>query len=177
MKISDIELCFNFDSSRWWSPHCITYSTLRYQKKIHPPIQHNGGRKMGVKNPNIFTPKVVLDPNSIFKNHYFVTYKPHLSLTEVTWTYLGSEGFFERYPNTYQVDFEISKKILHPWDVPYGGMFLEVKNPKNRTPKVILHPNTIFKSHQFVVIILIHSYIHSSRQTIGPRDTFYVTYY
>ena len=48
---------------------------------------------MGVKNPNIFTPKVVLDPNSIFKNHYFVTYKPHLSLTEVTWTYLGSEGF------------------------------------------------------------------------------------
>ena len=62
---------------------------------------------MGVKNPKIFTPKVVLDPNSIFKNHYFVTYKPHLSLTEVTWTYLGSEGFFER-------DFEISKKNLHP---------------------------------------------------------------
>ena len=53
---------------------------------------------MGVKNPKNFTPKVVLDPNSIFKNHYFVTYKPHLSLTEVTWTYLGSEGFFDRYP-------------------------------------------------------------------------------
>ena len=76
----------------------------------------------------------------------------------------GSEGFFGR-------DFEISKKNLHPWDVPYGGMFLEVKNPKNRTPKVILHPNTIFKSHQFVVMFLIHLYIHSSRQTIGPRDT------
>ena len=30
-------------------------------------------------------------------------------------------------------------------------MFLEVKNPKNRTPKVVFHPNTIFKSHQFVV--------------------------
>ena len=50
-------------------------------------------------------------------------------------------------------------------------MFLEVKNFKNRTPKVILHPNTIFKSHQFVVMFLIHLYIHSSRQTIGPRDT------
>jgi len=50
-------------------------------------------------------------------------------------------------------------------------MFLEVKNPKNRTPKVDLHPNSIFKSHHFVVIILIHLYIHSSRQTIGPRDT------
>ena len=77
----------------------------------------------------------------------------------------------------YQVDFEISKKKLHPWDVPYGGMFLEVKNPKNRTPKVIFHPNTIFKSHHFVVQILKHLYIHSSRQTIGPRDTIYVTYY
>ena len=50
-------------------------------------------------------------------------------------------------------------------------MFLEVKNPKNRTPKVILHPNRIFKSQHFVVQILIHLYIHSSRQTIGPRDT------
>ena len=89
------------------------------KKNFHPSIQHNGGRKMGVKNPKIFTPKVVLDPNSIFKNHYFVTYKPHLSLTEVTWTYLGSEGFgsegfFERYHFLYQVDFEISKKNLHP---------------------------------------------------------------
>ena len=62
---------------------------------------------MGVKNQKFSPPKVVLDPKSIFKNHYFVTYKPHLSLTEVTWTYLGSEGFFER-------DFEISKKNLHP---------------------------------------------------------------
>ena len=48
---------------------------------------------------------------------------------------------------------------------------------KKRSPKVDFHPNTIFKSHQFVVIILIHLYIHSSRQTIGPRDTIYVTYY
>ena len=67
---------------------------------------------MGVKNPKIFTPKVVLDPNSIFKNHYFVTYKPHLSLTEVTWTYLGSEGFGSE--GFFERDFEISKKILHP---------------------------------------------------------------
>ena len=81
------------------------------------------------------------------------------------------EGFFERYPNTYQVDFEISKKNLHPSHAPYGGMFLEVKNPKNPNPKVVLHPNTIFKSHHFVVQFLIHLYIHSSRQTIGPRDT------
>ena len=68
-------------------------------------------------------------------------------------------------------DFEISKKNLHPPHAPYGGMFLEVKNPKNRTPKVVFHPNRIFKSHHFVVQILIHLYIHSSRQTIGPRDT------
>ena len=67
-------------------------------------------------------------------------------LDPVTWTYVGSEGLFER-------DFEISKKNLHPAHVPYGGMFLEVKNPKNRTPKVILHPNTIFKNHHFVVIV------------------------
>ena len=65
------------------------------KKKFHPSIQHNGGRKMGVKNPKNINPKVVLDPNTILKNHYFVT--------EVTWTYLGSEGFgsegfFERYP-------------------------------------------------------------------------------
>ena len=60
-----------------------------------------------VKNPKNRTPKVIFHPNTIFKSHHFVTYKPHLSLTEVTWTYLGSEGFFER-------DFEISKKNLHP---------------------------------------------------------------
>ena len=75
------------------------------------------------------------------------------------------------------LNLRILKNKFHPAHAPYGGMFLEVKNPKNRTPKVILHPNTIFKSHHFVVIILIHLYIHSSRQTIGPRDTFYVTYY
>ena len=56
--------------------------------------------------------------------------------------------------DTYQVDFEISKKILHPPHVPYGGMFLEVKNPKNRTSKVVFHPNRIFKSHHFVVMFL-----------------------
>ena len=61
--------------------------------------------------------------------------------------YLGSEGLFER-------DFEISKKNLHPAHVPYGGMFLEVKNSKNRTTKVILHPNTIFKNHHFVVMLV-----------------------
>ena len=75
------------------------------------------------------------------------------------------------------LNLEILKKKFHPSHAPYGGMFLEVKNPKNRTPKVVCHPNRIFKSHQFVVIILIHLYIHSSRQTIGPRDTIYVTYY
>ena len=64
-------------------------------------------------------------------------------LDPVTWTYLGSEGLFER-------DFEISKKNLHPWDAPYGGMFLEVKNPKNPNPKVVFHPNRIFKNHHFV---------------------------
>ena len=50
------------------------------KKKFHLSIQHNGARKMGVKNPKIFTPKVVSDPNSIFKNHYFVTYKPILEV-------------------------------------------------------------------------------------------------
>ena len=128
-----------------------------------------------MENPKNGTPKVGFHPNSIFESHHFVTYKPHLSLTEVTWTYLGIEGFGSK--GFFERDFEISKKILPPPHVPYGGMFLEVKNPKNRTSKVVFHPNTILKSHQFVVIILIHSYIHSSRQTIGPRDTFYVTYY
>ena len=42
------------------------------KKKFHPYIQHNGGRKMGVKNQKISTPKVVLDPNSSFKIHHFV---------------------------------------------------------------------------------------------------------
>ena len=104
---------------------------------------------MGVKNLKIFTPKVGLDPNSIFKSHHF----DHDGLSgrlrrldPVTWTYLGSEGLFER-------DFEISKKFLHPPHVPYGGMFLEVKFFKNWTPKVVFHPNRIFKSHQFVVIV------------------------
>ena len=125
---------------------------------------------MGVKNPKVFTPKVVLDPNSIFKNHYFVTYKPHLSLTEVTWTYLGSEGFFER-------DFEISKKNLHPAHAPYGGMFLEVKNSKNRTPKVIFHPNRIFKSHQFVVMLVVGSFFEGTpthiKSTLKYQKKFY----
>ena len=62
--------------------------------------------------------------------------------------YLGSEGFGSE--GLFERDFEISKKNLHPAHVPYGGMFLEVKNPKNRTPKVVFHPNTIFKSHYFV---------------------------
>ena len=62
-----------------------------------------------------------------------------------------------------QVWVEISKKNLHPAHVPYGGMFLEVKNPKNRTPKVILHPNSIFKSHHFVVIV-------RSVEETGPSD-------
>ena len=75
------------------------------------------------------------------------------------------------------LNLRILKKKFHPSYIPYGGMFLEAKNPKNRTPKVDLDPNTILKSHHFVVIILIHSYIHSSRQTIGPRGVIYVTYY
>ena len=87
---------------------------LRFQKKNTPINSAYWGDKNGSEKSKKFNPKVVLDPNSIFKTHYFVTYKPHLSLTEVTWTYLGSEGFFERYHFLYQVDFEISKKILHP---------------------------------------------------------------
>ena len=73
---------------------------------------------------------------------------------------------------TKHTHFEILK-FFHPANVHVGGMFLEVKNPKNRTPKVVFHPTPIFKSHHFVVIILIHLYIHSSRQTIGPRVTNY----
>ena len=41
------------------------------------------------------------------------------------------------------------EKKFHPAHVPYGGMFLEVGNLKNRTPEVVFHPNTIFKSHHF----------------------------
>ena len=52
------------------------------------------------------------------------------------------------------LNLEILKKKFHPWDAPYGGMFLEVKNPKNRIPKVIFHPIRIFKNHQFVVMFL-----------------------
>ena len=50
------------------------------------------------------------------------------------------------------------KIFLHLWDVPYGGSFLEVKNPKNWTPKMVLDPNSILKSHQFVVISHIYTY-------------------
>ena len=52
------------------------------------------------------------------------------------------------------LNLEILKKKFHPSHVPYLGMFLEVKNPKNRTSKVVFHPNRIFKSHQFVVMFL-----------------------
>ena len=165
---------FSCDDIRWCSDDWDDILNLEIlKKKIHPSHVPYRGRILEVKNPKNFTPKVVLDPNSIFKSHHF----DHDGLSgrlrrldPVTWTYLGSEGLFER-------DFDISKKILHPWDAPYGGMFLEVKIPKNRTPKVVFHPSRIFKSHHFVVMFLIHSYIHSSRQTIGPQDTFYVTYY
>ena len=47
---------------------------------------------------------------------------------------------------------QILKKILHPAHVPYGGMFLEVKNLKNPNPKVVFDPNFFFKSHQFLVL-------------------------
>ena len=44
------------------------------------------------------------------------------------------------------------KKFFHPWNVHVGGMFLEVKNPKNLNRKVVLDPNTIFKNHHFDII-------------------------
>ena len=50
---------------------------------------------------------------------------------------------------------KVIEKFLHPAHVPYGGSFLEVKNPKNLNPKVVFHPNIFFKSHQFLVITLI----------------------
>ena len=92
------------------------------------------------------------DPQSHFTPKHDFQKSSFCSNSQVDWGdwvswYLGSEGLFER-------DFEISKKNLHPWHVPYGGMFLEVKNPKNRIPKVIFHPNRIFKNHQFVVMFL-----------------------
>ena len=42
--------------------------------------------------------------------------------------------------------------FFHPSVIPYGGRKMEVKNPKNFILKVVLHPNTILKSHHFVVI-------------------------
>ena len=140
-----------------------------FEKKISPvtcPIWGDvfGSEKFKKSDPQShFTPKHDFQKSSFCSNS-------QVDWGDWTRTYLGSEGLFER-------DFEISKKNLHPAHVPYRGMFLESKNPKNRTPKVVFHPNTILKSHHFVVIILIHLYIHSSRQTIGPRDTIYVTYY
>ena len=92
-----------------------------------------------MKIQKYFTPKVVFHPNPILKKHYFVTYKPHLSLTEVTWTYLGSEGFFERYHFLYQVDFEISKKKFTPvtcpiWGHVFGSEKSKKSNPQSRFP-------------------------------------------
>ena len=51
-------------------------------------------------------------------------------------------------------NFQIWKFFFHQVFDHDDGDFLESKNSKNRDPKGVFHPNTIFKSHQFVVMFL-----------------------
>ena len=52
-------------------PTDITSSTLRYEIFFHPSAKNEGGSFLEVTDPKNFTPKVVIDPDSILKNHHF----------------------------------------------------------------------------------------------------------
>ena len=103
---------------------------------------------LGVKIPKILTPywvfiqtffsKFILSDITNHTSQGKFSYQPHFTMGCYTAPYQGVR-FFENF--------------FRPSDVPYGGRILKVKNPKNRTPKVILHPNRIFKNHHFVVIV------------------------
>ena len=61
--------------------HRILNLDIKISKKnFHPSIQHNGGRKIGVKNPKNFDPIWGFHPNFSFKNHQFLV----ISLIEDT---------------------------------------------------------------------------------------------
>ena len=68
---------------------------------------------------------------------------------------------------------EISKKKFHPYFDHNEGFFLKLKNPKNQASKIGFHSNSICEFHHFVVMFILHSYIHSLRQTNGPKVTNY----
>ena len=97
------------------------------KKNFHPSIQHNGGRKMGVKNPKIFTPKVVLDPNSIFKIHHFVV----ISLFQVFGTSFADLQFnvFTHFKMSDEIFFNTSKTPIK------RAFFWNQKIQKIMTPK------------------------------------------
>ena len=52
------------------------------------------------------------------------------------------------------LDLDISKKNFHPSIQDKGGSFLEVKNSKNFTPKVVFHPKSALKSSSWLIKLL-----------------------
>ena len=107
--------------------HTVPYQGIRFfEKKFHPSIQHNEGRKMGVKNPKNFTPKLVLDTNSILKS---VVDQGHWVNNSLTVTSLPEDGRHIKSTLRYQKNF-YTRDMSH-----MGACFWKWKIQKIGPPK------------------------------------------